>query len=249
MSLPGQELFRCYDQHGQIRVLEDGPHRYLAFGDGAEQSCIYSHDPTRLVHQYTQGMMLALLYLPAPNHATVLGLGAGSLVNALLACRPSLRVTAVELRPLVVTVARQWFGFQDSERLQLCIEDAGTYMAADATETDILMADIYDDQGMDDTQLRVDFLSDCYHRLSARGILVLNLWDQHNGAHPLALDRLGMLFGDCLVCPIDEGNLIAFAFKGGTPELNQRRLMPEARRLATRLEIPLQRLVGRLRRP
>ena len=62
MSDLGVEIHRSYDELGPIRVFENGSRRYLAFGEEAEQSCIDLHDPAKLVYEYTQAMILALLF-------------------------------------------------------------------------------------------------------------------------------------------------------------------------------------------
>ncbi|MFC6671402.1 hypothetical protein [Marinobacterium aestuariivivens] len=65
-TLPGRELHRAYDDWGPVRVIEDGPRRYLSFGYGGEQSCIDCENPALPVFEYVQAMLLALLYMPAP---------------------------------------------------------------------------------------------------------------------------------------------------------------------------------------
>jgi spermidine synthase len=248
MSIPGYEIHRCFDDWGPIRVFEDGIRRYLAFGNSAEQSCIDLINPATLVYEYTQAMMLALLYHPAPQRVTLLGLGAGSLVHCLQDYDPDIPLSVVELRPMVAEVAQQWFALQLSPQLSLHLEDAGGYMAATTAGSDLIFADIYNDSGMIEVQLSTAFLENCYRNLSSEGVLVLNLWEEGRECHSLAMQRIRNQFGDhCMTCLVDDGNLIAFAFKGGMPENNPRRLQPVAKKLGRRLNIPLHKLVGRLK--
>ncbi|MEH6472978.1 MAG: fused MFS/spermidine synthase [Halopseudomonas sp.] len=247
MSIPGIEVHRCYDDWGPIRVFEDGLRRYLAFGDDAQQSCIDLLEPATLVYQYTQAMMLAMLYHPKPNRVTLLGLGAGSLVHSLHQLDPELQLDVVELRPLVAEIAQQWFDLPQSSQLALHLQDASVYMAQATEQSDLIFADIYNDSGMIESQLNVEFLQHCHRSLSPDGVLVLNLWEEGRGLHPLAMQRLHDQFGDqCMTCLVEDGNLIAFAFKGGVPQDNPRRLQPIAKKLGRRLNIPLHKLVGQL---
>ncbi len=251
MAIPGGEIHRSYDEYGPIRVFEDGCHRYLSFGRDAEQSCVDLLNPATLVYEYTRAMMLALLYQPQPSHVTLLGLGAGSLAHCLLDYDPELALDVVELRPAVARVAQDWFELEIPARLSLHLEDAGCYMASAGSmaenSTDLIFSDIYNDSGMIETQLSEDFLQHCYRLLSPDGILVLNLWEEGRGSHPLAMQRLRNLFGDgCMTCTVSDGNLIAYAFKGGTPDTSSRRLQPVARKLARRLNVPLHKLAGQL---
>jgi len=245
----GLEIHRCYDEFGPIRVFENGALRYLAFGEAAEQSCINLHHPSILIYEYTQAMMLALLYLPKPKQVTFLGLGAGSLVHALHHYDQSLDIVVVELREKVVEIAQEWFALEVFPELTLEIGDAAQYIANKYPLSDLIFADIYNDEGMIEAQLSSSFLSDCYQNLSDDGILVLNLWDEGGGSHPLAIQAIRDLFGSnhCMTCLIEDGNLIAYAFKNGVPENNIRRLQPMAKKLAKKMDIPIHKLLSRMK--
>ena len=249
MSIPGFEIHRSYDEWGPVRVFEEGTRRYMSFDSDAEQSCVDLSDPASLAYLYTQAMMLALLFLPNPRRATVLGLGAGSLIHSLCRYDPRLQIEAVELRQLVVDVAQQWFGLEPSSQLKLKIADAERYMQrSKADGSDLIFSDIYNDHGMIESQLNDEFLQHCFNHLSDNGVLVLNLWDEGKGINPLAAQRLWNQFGDnCLSCPVEDGNLIAFAFKGDLPDYNPRRLQPKVNKLSDRLGVRLHRLAGALK--
>ena len=139
----GLEIHRCYDEFGPIRVFENGALRYLAFGETAEQSCVNLLHPSKLVYEYTQAMMLALLYLPKPKQVTFLGLGAGSLVHALHHYDQNLDIKVVELRAKVVEVAQEWFALDVFPELTLKIGDAAEYIAHKHPLSDLIFADIY----------------------------------------------------------------------------------------------------------
>jgi len=258
----GVEIFRCYDEFGPIQVFDDGPYRYLTFGEGGEQSRILIDTPAVPIYQYTQAMLMVLLFLPAPRQVTLLGLGAGSLANALLEYSNTVNVTAVELRPQVLAVAQRWFQLSSNTRLTIYIRDACHYLSQfsdqlekqgsasaspDNVPSDLIFTDIYSDQGMQHDQLDPDFIFDCYMSLSEQGVLVLNLWDEGKGFHPLARERLTQQFGEqWIYCPVDSGNLIVFAFKGRVPEISQRRLIPLANKLGKRFNAPFKRLLNNL---
>jgi len=248
MSDLGIEIHRSYDELGPILVFENGARRYLAFGEEAEQSCIDLHDPAKLVYEYTQAMMLALLFFPRPKRATLLGLGAGSLVHALHHYDSNLSLNVVELRAKVVEVAQQWFALELFPELNLQIDDASNYISLEHPPSDLIFTDIYNDQGMIESQLNAGFLASCYQNLSKEGILVLNLWDE-GGSHPRAIQAIRDQFGEhhCMICLIEEGNLIAYAFKSSIPQMNLRRLQPAAKKLAKQLGFPVQKLLARLK--
>ena len=240
MSLPGIEIHRCYDEYGPIRIFEDGAQRYLAFSEDSQQSAIDLLKPARPVFHYIQAMLLSLLYFPSPKKVTLLGLGGGSLVQALRQYDLQLEIDVVELRRQVHAVAKAYFALPDDPLIRIHFEDAADYMSESKGISDLILTDIYSDEGMNDTQLSLPFLEDCFRCLSNDGILLFNLWDQGKGSHPKAKQALSEVFGgNLLACPVEDGNLIVLAFKGGMPCINQRHLQPLARRLAKKLEFPV----------
>ncbi len=248
MSIPGIEIHRAFDEYGPIRVFEDGPVRFLAFSEDSQQSALNCAYPSHLVFHYTQAMLLSLLYLPAPKYVTMLGLGAGSLIHALQAYDSQINITAVELRETVRDIAQQFFALPDHPMVTISIEDAYDFITQGAFVSDIIFTDIYSDEGMNERQLSLPFLEAAYARLSAQGILVFNLWDQGKGSHPLAKQRLEEVFdGPVLACPVEDGNLIVYAFKGGIPQTNPRYLQTCVKRLGKKLVFPVSERLQRMK--
>lgn len=249
MTIPGNEIYRCYDDLGPIRVFEEGSRRYLAFSEDSQQSAVDLTRPCDLVFEYTQAMMLSLIYFPSPKRITLLGLGGGSLVHALHNYDPTTLIDAAELRPQVINVAQNWFGLPtDDDRLNISAIDAQEYMSEFNGETDLIFADIYNDNGMLEMQLSSAFINDCVNSLSQNGILVLNLWDLGKGSHPRAREVLCSQFDKrCLACSINGDNLIVLAFKNGLPQINDRHLQPLIKKLNKRLPFSISKFVQQLK--
>ena len=246
--MQGIKVEQRYDQFGPIQVFDDGLFRFLKFGDGGEQSRIDINNPHCPVYQYTQSMLMALTFLPDPQHATVLGLGGGMLVHSLHHYDPLLAVEIAELRADVAELAHSHFMLPQSEQLSITIADATDFVTESSLSTDLIFADIYTDEGMQDSQLAGEFIHHCHRLLSRDGILVLNLWDEGKGVHPKAQQQIRELFGDHSLCiPVPGGNLISFSFKGGCPEIQPRRLQPIASRLGKKLNFPARKLLNSLK--
>lgn len=215
------EIYRSYDDLGMVRVLDDGHYRYLAFGDGGEQSCVRMAEPAALVHQYTQAMILGVCLTANPQYCVVIGVGAGSLITALQRFNPELSICGVEIRQLVVDVARSWFAFTPSEQVEFIYTDAASYLYQASRPTDLLFIDIFDDQGIDESLLDVEFIEDAYQSLSADGVLVINLWQDHRGYHRRVLKHIRRCFsGSVYSCSLSDGNLVIFACKGRSSRLS-----------------------------
>jgi len=59
----GKELYRIEDGDGSIVVTQRGNKRLLSFGSRLEQSSVLMNMPHFLIHQYTQIMLLGLLFV------------------------------------------------------------------------------------------------------------------------------------------------------------------------------------------
>ena len=117
MSINGQLIYFSQDPFGELRVFDDGAVRTLSFAAGNEQSACLKADPGKLLFEYTQVMLLGLLFAE-PRKVLCLGLGAGSLATALHRHCKQAKITAVELRQAVIDVAENYFYLPRGKRLQ-----------------------------------------------------------------------------------------------------------------------------------
>ena len=211
MSL-GKRVFRHCDEFGLLQVLDDGNKRYLSFGENDEQSCQLKSDPFQLQHDYSQAMLLVLLF-KQPRDMILLGLGGGTLATTLHHYLPSLNIRAVELRPKVVDIARKYFQFPRNERVEVFVEDASDFLErSDIGTADVLFSDMFSDEGLDLQQTQPWFIERCAQLLNNDGWLVLNCWRQHRGEREM-IDALKLHFVDVRACATVEGNWVVLAGK------------------------------------
>ncbi|GGZ18106.1 spermidine synthase [Shewanella chilikensis] len=203
-------LVQQQDEWGSVAVLDDGDCRILAFGEHDEQSKLLKKAPHVPQHTYVQAMLLALLYLK-PKSAIILGLGGGALVHALRHFDAAIKLTAVELRPLVLELAKSHFQLPLSKKLNLINQDANQFLAsAEHKKVDIIFADLYGSEGVDAGQLRQTFIEQSLALLKSEGLLVLNCWKEHSQDRGL-LARLQQHFPDVRACLTGGGNWVVFA--------------------------------------
>jgi spermidine synthase len=208
----GKEIYRCYDEYGSITVLDDGNKRYLSFGDGDEQSCQLKSAPFQLQHDYTQAMLLVLLF-KKPRSMVLLGVGGGTLVSALHHFIPDMKMHLVELRPKVLDIAYKYFHLPRDKRVTVSIEDASEFLElSDAPKADLLFSDLFGSEGLDLQQTQGWFIERCSQLLSDDGWLVLNCWQIHKGEQEM-LAALQTYFEDVRGCSTAEGNWVILAGK------------------------------------
>ena len=163
----------------QIVVYEDDDLRCMRFTRvaTARQSCQSRTQPRRLVFEYLRMMMGALYLEPAPRSVLVIGLGGGSLVNALEGVLSAARIDAVEVDPAVVRVAREYFGFAPGSRVEVHELDGRVFVkrALRAGRTyDLVMLDAYDHEYIPEHLLTQEFLLEVKQIMTPGGVLAAN---------------------------------------------------------------------------
>lgn len=247
MAISGIEIFRTRDEHGGIRVFDDGQRRTLSFGTNVEQSAVFVANPETLVYSYTQAMMLGLLFCGEAPRITALGLGGGSIVTALLHHLPGCRIDAVEQRASVVELAHRFFLLPRDPRLTIHTQNAEDYLKSSPRPSELLFTDIYHANGMDSAQASHAFLRNCREALLDDGVVVINLWHE-SFAETLAVQTalLDIFDERVLQTMVPGGNSIAIGFKTHIPRLPRRKFLDTAQALGLRMQIPLQRLARNL---
>ncbi len=208
----GREIHRCFDEHGPITVLDDGNKRYLAFGEGDEQSCQLKSAPFQLQHDYTQAMLLVLLF-KQPRSMILLGVGGGTIVSALHQFLPDLHMHLVELRPKVLDVAYKYFQLPRGDRVTVSLEDASEFLeSGEVAKADLLVSDLFSSEGLDLQQTQSWFIERCARLLNDDGWLVLNCWQIHKSEQEM-LAALKEHFEDVRGCSTMDGNWVILAGK------------------------------------
>lgn len=218
------------DSYGRVLVIESGDRRILNFDSLFEQSCMQISQPYQLVHQYTQ-LMVMVLALIDPTHITVFGLGGGSLLRTLHFLLPECAFKVVELRKVVVDIAREYFLSPDCARVEISVDDTFKVISrADSGCSDIIFSDMYDAYRMVPGQIQRSFLAECSRVLSDRGWLVMNL-HQVPGDRSTFFGMMNDIFPTVILSATSE-NTVLFAgkspFESIKPNVTNIKLMEEA---------------------
>lgn len=202
-------VYRTRDAYGEVLVLDAGKWRILTFGSIFEQSCIQLDDPSLLVHEYSQAMLLPLLAM-RPDHITVLGLGGGGLVHSLLQTLPHAHIDIVELRQAVIDVAYSHFFLPRTDHINVYCRDAGDFVKETKTTTDLILCDLYDEHDASALQLDEKFYAHCKGMLQPNGWLVLNYHQLPSIEHP-AIKSICQHFESVFLGVVNSGNWVVLA--------------------------------------
>jgi spermidine synthase len=229
-------------------IIDDGKTRKLLFSLNLIQSAMRIDDPYALEFAYTRKMMAFLLFVPNPAHVLMVGLGGGSLAKFCHRHLPHARLTVVEINPDVIAL-RSAFDIPDDERLAIIEADAADYLPRVESDTDVLLLDGFNDEGIAPTFLNREFYLAARRRLRPAGLLVANFagpkrdWAEH-------FSLLSEVFeGRVHVQRVPGGgNHIAFAFVDDNYPPDWTRLKKQAEALASRIPLDFPMQVKRMRR-
>ncbi len=237
---PLKKLKRWIQRLPSVEVSEMDGVRSLHLGGDAIQSSMRIADPERLELSYTRAMMTFLLFQAAPRDVLMVGLGGGSIARFLHHHFERTRITAVEINPKVIAVARQYFGLPDDERLTVVAEDGAAFVPGQAERADVLFHDAFDDGDTVSTLCTQDFFDACGAALRPNGVFVMNFMadEPHFDTY---FDRLSKTFNNRLVVlPTgDRVNRIVFAIKSSITRMSIESLTREAANLEKRYGLPM----------
>jgi spermidine synthase len=161
-------------QYHRLSVVEDSDTRYLRF-DNSLQSAMYLDDPLRTRFAYTDLFHLAKAYNPGAEDILFIGLGAGSSEKRMLQDFPDVRMHAVEIDPVVVDVAHDFFGVpRDDPRLEISVGDGRRFLADSERRWDAIVIDAFFADAVPFHLVTQEFLALARERLNAGGVVVTN---------------------------------------------------------------------------
>ncbi len=113
-------LHESKSAYNQVIVTEDSQGlRTLRFQEGgARQSVVKLDDPDHLELPYTRVMPVALAFVERPKRVLIVGLGGGTIPTFLRKHFPETEIDVVDIDPVVVEVAREYFGFREDPLLR-----------------------------------------------------------------------------------------------------------------------------------
>lgn len=211
----GELVYRTDDDYGVIEVVDYKKIiRSLHFGNETQQSGMYLYNHVSLLHPYTQAM-LSVTSLAEPKNVLLLGIGGGSIIKFLLHFFHHVVIDAVDIRPRVIEVAREYFDMPASSRLNIHIADFRDFLKTASIQEagyDLILVDLFsaDKNG----NIIVEFneeLKSFKNLLTPEGMLVINVLagsiDELSCLEILKTLFAGSLYG----IPVDGANTIALA--------------------------------------
>lgn len=166
--------------YSTILVDERGSTICLQFSvrrDQRNQTCMDRDAPRKMVFPYAKMMMLSLLMVPDPERILVVGLGGGTLPVALTELYPEAEIDAIEIDPAVKMVAETYFGFRESDKLRVILQDARVFTKralSRGDQYDLIMLDAFNGDYIPEHLLTREYLEETRGLLAENGVVAAN---------------------------------------------------------------------------
>ena len=212
----GKPMTRIYHHDSEdcpIEVWEQDNVRWLTFGDACIQSRIFLDKPYQLGLVHMEPMLFALSLTKSVKKILLLGLGAGGMVHYLQHFYPKAHITVVEMEPLVVDVAKQYFHLQESKQLTIEVMDANAFICTHPGLFDVILVDIFSAHTPANEMLEDAMFPFCRDHLTRHGAAAFNTvcFSQTDAEHIMEYGEQIFMHNSCAIPIKDNQNLIMLA--------------------------------------
>ena len=174
------------------------------------QSVFDFHNPLHLVSEYTQAMLLGLVWQNQPQRIYIAGFGGGRIPLVLHHYLPETVIECADIDAIAIEAATQCFGVQFDSRLTATIQDGREYLEQQNPDIqyDIIMTDVFFGNGYFPHRLATkEFYQLCKKRLSSDGVVLVNLL-QRDEFYAEKVKTFQSVFSQVCVCPWKDINSV-----------------------------------------
>jgi predicted membrane-bound spermidine synthase len=191
VSAHRRELATHVADYGARVVVElDTPYHHLIVRDSNDlrtlyfdrqmQSSIRRDDPLTGGFRYTDYFHMPMILRPGIRNVLFIGLGGGTGPNRFVHDYPNVVVDVAEVDPVVIRVAREYFGLEAGPRLRLHHADGRAFVRLAETRYDLIVLDAYSTNRYGSTipahLTTREFFAECAARMTPEGILLFHLY-------------------------------------------------------------------------
>jgi spermidine synthase len=248
-------VFSGYSAYHHIRVLDQGGTRVLSF-NGSTETKMSLANPLQGHFEYTEFFHMPWLWNQEMERVLMIGLGGGSVQRSYQHYYTNVVVDTVELDPMVVEVAKKFFGVQETAQHRIHTQDGRLFLRRSTNTYDAIIMDAYATTRYGSSippQLTTqEFFETVRERLSTNGVFACNVIGQIYGWQG---DLIGALcrtlqevFPHVYVFPATESrNVVLIATRSSEP-FDQARVQREGQALIRSGKVRLPNFQARLGR-
>jgi spermidine synthase len=178
-------IYQKKSPYNTVVVTEDdqGLRTLLFDSSGVQQSVVKVGDPDHLELPYARAMVSGLALCPEPKRMMVVGLGGGSIPSFLHKHYPQTQIDVVDIDPVVVEVAKQFFGFREDATLKAYVQDGRQFIEERLNVYDVIFLDAFSSEDIPYHLTTREFLGAVRRATTAQGVVLSDVWS--SGLNPL----------------------------------------------------------------
>jgi len=234
-------VHRTRGSFGEIVVVDENGLRHLRFPgiEGVDQSVVVPRRPGELPTAYLRAATLGAVLAPRLERVLLVGLGGGAFARFLRRHFRRASIDVVEVDPVVVRLARRFFGFREDARLELHVEDAQSFVKAARARLpyDFVFLDAYAGAKVPRALASRAFFQRVASLVATGGLVAANVGHPERRTEESFLRKFAAAFpGGSFVVPVPaEDNRVVFGARDPLPRrtklLAQAACMDETGRL------------------
>ncbi|MEG3894422.1 MULTISPECIES: fused MFS/spermidine synthase [unclassified Microcoleus] len=187
------------------------------------QSVCDFKNPLHLVSEYTQAMMLGLVWQSQPQRIYIAGFGGGRIPLVLHHYLPETVIECADVDPIAIEAATQCFGVLFDGRITVAIQDGREYLEQQNPDIkyDIIMTDVFFGNGYFPHRLATkEFYEICEKRLSSEGVVLVNLL-QRDEFYAEKIKTFQSVFSQVCLCPWKDINSVLIGSNSAILDKNE----------------------------
>jgi spermidine synthase len=142
VASPAPTVYETTSTHHHIRVVDEGGIRMLSF-DGSMETRMSIQNPLQGHFEYTEFFHVPFLWNPLMTNVLMIGLGGGSTQRSFAHYYPHITVQSVEIDPMVVRVARQFFHVEQTPTHIVHVADGRVFLRRTEQQFGVIIMDAY----------------------------------------------------------------------------------------------------------
>lgn len=176
-------LCRKSSPYNTIVVTEDGQGlRTLFFGNRVKQSVVKVGDPDHVELAYARVMPAGLALVERPRRILIVGLGGGTIPSLLHKHYPKATIDVVDIDPVVVEVAKRYFGFREDRTMRAHVQDGRRFIEECRDPYDLIFLDAFGSDNIPYDLATREFLQAVRRALTPKGVALGNVWSRSSNA-------------------------------------------------------------------
>lgn len=137
-----ETVFDRYSRYHHVQVIDNGGYRTLSF-NGSMETRMSLANPLQGHFEYTEYFHMPWLWNHDIKRVLMIGLGGGSTQRSFQHYYTNVMVDTVEIDPVVIEVAKKYFGVTETSHHQIHNSDGRVFLRRTSKQYDVIIMDAY----------------------------------------------------------------------------------------------------------